>query len=247
LNDKTGLFDRARTLASVIHADEVTAHSVARHALAALPGAVSAQDKRLYYSGTRSTKVWLDRDTLLQQLVFAASDRAERADESRREVGDRDLLIRFVKHLVWISSRRNSFYVSIAVARMLYGFSATETAELYTRLIDAEGAKDEAYCRARKRVLVSELNRRFPSANLTRATAESRATVTRCLEAFTPWGTTCDGDPTDEMQCMHALLHPPCFRATVTELGWPDPHPRLLVPRFATAGMPFPGEELMAS
>jgi hypothetical protein len=236
-------------MALVIHDDAATARRVVSTALARLAGAVTAQDKRLYYcptSASRKTKIWLGEEQILQQLVFAASDRAERADESRRTLDSHQMLIRFVKHLVWISTRRNLFYVTLAVARLLYGFSTAETAELYGSLVDdSRDTQDDAYYRARKRVVIDEIRDRFPTALriatrsrgemaivATPPDARARFLVERCLAAFAPWGLSCAAHRDDDLRLMHVILHPPCFRARVTALGWPDPLPRLQVPRF---------------
>ncbi len=231
-------------LARTLHDDAAAARQVANAALDRLPAAVVAQDKRIYYAG-QTTKVWLSEEQLLQQLVFAASDRVERAEESSSAVGSSALLVRFLKHLVWISTRRNVFYVTLAVGRLLYGFTTQQTADLYCLLFE-NNSKDDAYYRARKRVLIGEMSRRFPSAvrvtartrgeqtfAMTRADAGTRGLIEQCLDAFAPWGTSCGRESSDPLQLMHRLLHPPCFRALTSELAWPDPLPRLQVPRFA--------------
>lgn len=225
---------RAYKLASVIHGDAAVAKFIARTALERLAGAVSAQDKRIYYgaqqSSARATKVWLDEEHILQQLVFAVSDRVERAEESRRPLQGNEVLVRFLKHLVWISTRRNLFYVTIAVARVLYGFTTPQTAEIYQSLIDdPDDAKDDAYYRARKRVLVDELSERFPDVvTSTRPDPAALSLAERCLEAFAPWGVQCD-EGRDDLGRMHVLLHPRCFRERVASLGLAAP-PRLRIP-----------------
>ena len=237
---------QAQQLALAIHGNMDTAAAVASIALARLPAAVVAQDKRVYYGRddphTRPTKVWLGREHVLQQLVFAASDPIEREDESQRPLGATELQVRFVKHLVWMSTRRNVFYVTLAVARLLYGFRMSETAQLYALLAE-EGAKDDAYCRARKRVLVDEMLERFPRSlrvaigkrgdrgiAMKAADDAASARVAHCLESFAPWGVGCRGDSADPLHLMHRLLHRPCFATLLTELGWPDPLPRVQVP-----------------
>ena len=223
---------------------------IANTAVRRLPSAIAAQDKRLYYMNReRSTKVWLDETQLLQQLVFASSDRIERSDESRRAPEAGELLIRYLKHLVWISTRRNAFHVAIAVARLLYGYTTPETAEIYCRLADdPEKIADDAYYRARKRFLVQEIHERFPRAIRVdggtiagvRAAGETRTLVEQSLEAFAPWEIPCDAAIRGELPLMHVFLHPRCFRERVMALAWPDPSPRLQVPAFETV-MPHIG------
>ena len=235
---------KARELAAAIHGDQMTANAVAAAALTRLPAAVMAQDKRVYYAyddlRSRSTKIWLGREHLLQQLVFAESDAVERDDESRRALSANELLVRFLKHLVWNSTRRNVFYVTLAVGRLLYGFTTRATAELYCRLTD-DGVKEDAYYRARKRVLIGELRERFPQLLMATGSRGERgiamtvaddlaaARAAGCLASFAPWGAVCGLSSNEPLHLMHRLLHPRCFRALLTELGWPRA-PRVHVP-----------------
>ena len=92
--------------------------------------AATAQHKRLYYrpagrpsphqpksSGGFRSKVSFSQPHLLQRLVYVESEVYERLNE---QAGDRaaadveEMLIRYVKHLVRIAIRRNSFYVTPA-------------------------------------------------------------------------------------------------------------------------------------
>ena len=221
---------KAHELARAIHGDGAAARAVAAAAMRRLPAAVAAQDKRLYYRAgdgcSRPTKVWLDREQLLQQLVFSTSDAVERDDESRRPLPPDDLLVRFVKHLVWRSTRRNLFYVTLAIPRLLYGLSTPRAAELYCLLAE-DGGKDDAYYRARKRVLVDELRGRFPGLVMTVADDTASVRVAQCLASFAPWGTVCGDESEEPLQLMHRLLHPPCFQALLAQLQWNAPPPRV--------------------
>src|SRR6266480_6257486 len=69
------------------------------------------------------TKVSLREEHLLQLLVYAESDSWERGSEygtSPYPLTDEDMVIRFIKHLVQITLKRNSFYVTLGLGRLLY-------------------------------------------------------------------------------------------------------------------------------
>ena len=145
---------------------------------------------------------------LLQRLVYVESDYYERLDEqagNRTAAGAEEMLIRYVKHLVRIAMRRNSFYVTLAVSRLLYNYTTPETMEIYNAVIqDPERVKDDYYFRSRKAVLMRELRERFGERLRTsrgargeeRFETEERpegftGLVMACLSFFTPWGTSC--------------------------------------------------------
>lgn len=238
------LVERAYSLALFLHRDPNTAIDIAIRALGRLPATVILQDKRLYYRSARGTKIWFDEPNLLQQLVFAESCAAERARESVEYVEPDLMLVRFLEHLVWISTRRNVFYVAIAIGRLLYGMTTRETADLHAGIVDDPSeVKGEAYFRGRKRVLIRELQARFSRSEMCLATVapdpRQRSLVEECLTRLSPWGIDCGqareqgrGEATDALRIVHRLLHPPCLRETTRALGLSDPFHRLRVPRF---------------
>jgi hypothetical protein len=124
----------AFNLAFFIHPDEGTALRIASDALAGLDMALSAQDKRLYYSPVGQffsrqhsslklrNRVSVNELHLLQRLVLLEAESHEKAHEMSRAgaVQRDDLLIRFIKHLVRITIKRNSFYVALGLSRLLH-------------------------------------------------------------------------------------------------------------------------------
>jgi len=121
---------RAFQLAYFIHGDRETALNIAAEALAKLEVAAAAQDKRLYYTPTGRaergerfrTKVSIGETHLLQRLVYVESEPYERRAEQAsngESPEEEDMLIYFIKHLVRITVRRNSFYVTLGLSRML--------------------------------------------------------------------------------------------------------------------------------
>jgi hypothetical protein len=139
---------------------------------------------------------------LLQRLVYGESEPYERQNDSASE---EDLLVYFIKHLVRITTKRNAFYVTLGVSRLLHSYSTLETMELYNAVIgEPERVKDDYYYRSRKAVLMQEMYQRF--GELIRASrqrrgeerfetqegsSELRSLVRECLRLFTPWDTNC--------------------------------------------------------
>ncbi|HYM01062.1 MAG TPA: hypothetical protein VEZ90_19035 [Blastocatellia bacterium] len=213
------LLTLAFRLAFFVHRDRATALRVATEAFAKLEVAAAAQDKRLYYTPTgrsasdaaqhgQRTKVAMEELHLLQRLVYVESDSFER-DQERSEhlaaLDEEDMVVRFIKHLIRITTRRNSFYVTLGLGRLLFSYSTAETASMYNSVIqDCERMKDDYYYRSRKRKLIQELHERFGELiKLQRVKhGEERFEVSQkgtlwsglvqeCLAHFTPWKTNC--------------------------------------------------------
>ena len=162
---------------------------------------------------------------MLQRLLYSESEPYERQKELAVQAGpagvrtdgdtasEDDLLVYFVKHLVRITTKRNAFYVTLGVSRLLHSYSTLETMELYNAVIgEPERVKDDYYYRSRKGVLMNEMYQRF--GQLIRAcrhrrgeerfetqqgSSEQRSLMRECLRLFTPWNTLCpvpsDFDP----------------------------------------------------
>lgn len=214
---------RAFQLAYFIHGDKAEALSIAAEALSKLEVAAVAQDKRLYYTPTGRaaragaerfrTKVSVSELHLLQRLVYVESEPYERQAEQASAATDsgatssdeEDMLIHFIKHLVRITIRRNSFYVTLGLSRLLHNYSTAETMEMYNVVVQDPGrVHDDYYYRSRKGRLMKELKERFGDRlSVTRgARGEERfqtddtpgqhaELVRECLQAFTPWSTAC--------------------------------------------------------
>ncbi len=200
--------------------------------------AMAAQSKRLYYvpvgrfsrgesrrtDGIRNKALFSDLH-LLQRLVYVESEPYERQKERAAMAGapgvradgdpasDEDLLVYFIKHLVRITTKRNAFYVTLGVSRLLHSYSTVETMEIYNAVIgEPERVKDDYYYRSRKAVLMHEMYQRFDQLirvcrqrrgeerfETQQGSSELRSLVRECLRLFTPWDTQChvprDFDP----------------------------------------------------
>lgn len=160
---------RAFRLAYFIQRNRNAARIIAARALNKLDVTAVAQDKRLYYQPTgrgesrkSRNKVNVGEIQLLQRLVFVESEFFEREREKLDELTVRDAIVHYIKHLVRITSRRNSFYVTLGLCRLLYGYTTAETTEVHNLVVqDPERVHDDYYYRSRKAVLLKELQARF--------------------------------------------------------------------------------------
>ncbi|HEY0378981.1 MAG TPA: hypothetical protein VGC87_18850 [Pyrinomonadaceae bacterium] len=164
---RNDLLNKAFTLACFIHGDRKVSLRAVAEALAKLQVAATAQGKRLYYrpSGRARNKISFNEAHLLQRLVYIESEpyeiQRERGD-SPVQLEEEDLLIHFIKHLVRVTIKRNSFYVTLGLGRLLHNYSTAETMDIYNAVIqDPERVKDDYYYRSRKGVLMQELKERF--------------------------------------------------------------------------------------
>jgi hypothetical protein len=173
--------------------------------------AAAAQNKRLYYNPSKRngradvsrTKITLRDEHLLQRLVYIESEPHEKRKEEELDEGS--LLVYFIKHLIRITLKRNSFYVALGVNRLLHEYTTAQAMEIYNVVVqDPDRVKDDYYYRSRKGRLVEEIKERFGSLiELTRGTrgeekiqaanitVEHTDLVRECLEQFRPWETSC--------------------------------------------------------
>jgi hypothetical protein len=155
------------------------------------------------------TKIRLSDEQMLQWLVYVQCDSWERATEyadSPYSPRMEDMVVRYIKHLVRMTLNRNSFYVTLAVTRLLYEYGPHEVRLMYDVLTMSDSArmKDIKYLRKQKAKLMDECLMRFDGMLQTVTTPyrekrfESQPIteqlirlVNKCLYRFTPWNTDC--------------------------------------------------------
>jgi hypothetical protein len=259
------MLDRAYKLAHFILGDKRLALTVAISSMTKLEAASNIQARRMFYRKTRTKpqvrRVSSDDIQLLQRLVYVESELYERLQENDpSSLSPDDLLIRFVKHLVRITTKRSSLYVAVGICRILYGYTTEETMRLHDFSCDLGQIKESHQYRRCKRLLLEEMRRRFSAFieievgergedRIVREhslTSHQDSLVRQCLNAFTPWGTTCEDSsrlaPTGhepslfwdqeirERKRFHQLIHPACFSSVIEELRI-QPH-AASVPKF---------------
>ena len=212
--------DKAFDLACFIQRDRNAAVRIVTQALAKLEVAVTTQGKRLYYKPAgrpqlrRSlpdrlrNKISFCDTHLLQRLIYIESEPYEIAQERSNgstRADEEDFVIHFVKHLVGKTIKRNSFYVTLGLGRLLHSYTTAETMDIYNAVIqNPESVKDDYYYRSRKGVLMQELKQRFgdlinvchgPRGEERFEADENPGRfvelVRECLNFFTPWNTPC--------------------------------------------------------
>ena len=273
--------NRAFELAYLIIGDRMTAIRIVVAAMDSLKVASSIQVKRHAYvpmgraaSRAARNKVSLSTIHMLQRLVYVESEIYERLlEQVEGALTQEDMVIHYLKHMVRIATKRNSFYVSLGLARLLYNYTTPEAAEIYNLVLqDPDRIRDDYYYRSRKARLLHELKERFGNLVQTYRSNQQEerfqthedsgsyvGLVKECLMRFTPWGTTCvlpasfdpaknillpflfkgdnpDEEHTVEINRIHTLLHPPCFKRLVLALGLDPPNRRLGVPYFFISG-----------
>jgi hypothetical protein len=214
---------RAFQLAYFILREIQAALFATREAVSALDVTLVRQDKRVHYLPSHRTKVSLGEWQMLQRLVYFASEPEERRQEEHG-VPEESLITHYIKHLVYITGRRNSFFVALGLSRLLHNYTTAETAQIHELVAqNPDRGRDDSYYRRRKAQLMRELQGRFGELLAVQrgARGEERfqalpdaqvhmARVRECLYEFTPWETYCHlptaFDPhTDELRAL-------CFR-----------------------------------
>jgi len=170
--------------------------------------------------------------------------------------------VRVVKHLINAVLDRNSFYAAVAVGRIIHDYKTPEVMRLYDYIAPRRSTRKEtSHFRRAKAVLMKELLDRFGAALKVEFDGEGGKRFVRdprpdsdpifeALGLFAPrrsahlssfyfelprrmeyerrgeeiWN--------DEMNRLHALIDPACFRELTTKLGLEAPSYRLTVPKF---------------
>lgn len=207
------MLNRAFELAYFILGDRAASIYVAMAAMDKLKAASNNQLRRSHYHPTgRSaypatrTKISLSDLHLLQRLVYVESELFERLIEGQAtNLHQEDMIIRYIKHLVRITTKHNSFYVTLGLARLLYNYRTADTSEIYNLVIqDPDRIRDDYYYRSRKKGLIEAIKERFgdlirPKKGFRREerfqpqedSQRFANLVKECLIRFTPWESAC--------------------------------------------------------
>ena len=137
---------------------------------------------------------------MVQWLVMYETEQDEKAQELRGEASMPEMMKRYIKHLIQVSGSLSSFYVNIAMMRLLHDYSTSEAQTAYETLTGRHRSAD-LYRRA-KGALMEKLHYRFRDVlNATRAehgelrfepvSDQSRWAhlAKECLSRFAPWST----------------------------------------------------------
>lgn len=210
--------EKAFDLACYILGDGELSSQVAMNSVLRLETVARAQDRRFYYTPTGRSAgsqshgirarnlIILNEHHLLQSIIYDETEKHEKLIESsQKSIDEKRFLVHFIKHLVKITLKHNSFYVTLGLSRLLFNYSTAEAAEIYNLIIqDPSRVKDDYYWRSRKARLMNQIKDRFgPLLQVTRVSkgeerfvsdpesADKYQLVRESLEKFMPWGSGC--------------------------------------------------------
>lgn len=262
---ETDTLSRAFQLAHSIYRfrkkDREIALKILSEAFSGVQVRLTAQHEADRHGPQKPSKVRWNTLQWLQLLIYYKSEAFERQQEqSISSLSQEDMIIRYIKHLIFVTSRRNSFYISLGLCRLLYNYGAAETIAIYDLVFqDPDGStkKVDAYYRGIKNRILEEMalrfaglikivhgsrgERKFQSEKPSEATGQL---VVDYLRRFTPWDTECklparvdnwstiQSLQSSQISQIHALTHPRCFSRIAELLGLAAPATRLAVPTF---------------
>ena len=204
MGDSVDLIERGFQLAHLLLADRQQALSTLSRALYKLDARHLQEKKRAYWRD-KYLKHWITSITrndadILQWLILFESDSYETEDEACGTPSTRNMIVRYVKHLVRLTTPMSSFNVNVGVSRLLHNYTGVETQRMYELLTERYVGTDQ-YRRA-KNLLREKLELRFgrfirsvktPRGEVRFEPAEDQQgwsqLVRECLLAFTPWST----------------------------------------------------------
>jgi hypothetical protein len=137
---------------------------------------------------------------MLQWLIMFESEQYERAQERAGTSSLGNMVVRYIKHLVQITTALSAFYVNVGVTRLLHNYSTSEAQRIYEMLTSRFLGPDE-YRRA-KSALMDKMSERFAGllkiarvdhGELRFETSDKQEqwvnAVRDSLTIFTPWST----------------------------------------------------------
>jgi hypothetical protein len=202
--DQSESLEKGFQLAYFIAQDRPSAIEILAGALDKLSIQCRREKRRFYwrYSHARQPIRRITHQDLdaFQWLIMLESGPCEKAQELRGKGSPRDMVVRYIKHLVQITMSMSSFYVCVGMNRLLYSYSTSETQAAF-ELITQRFPGSDQYRRAKK-MLTSQLRERFGERVETIKTRHGeirfktledqscwQELVHECLSMFSPWST----------------------------------------------------------
>lgn len=204
MNAAEDLTERGFQLAYFIFPDRAEAVRILTSAINKLKAQRGRESRRAYwrdkYLKRAITRITREEGDTLQWLIFYESDAPEKAQETLHLATLKDMLLRYIKNLVRVTSAMSSFHVNIGLHRLVHNYSTAEAQQVYESVTDRYLGADE-YRRA-KSVLMTKLEERFGAMLKTCRTQHGEMRfesadqqdvwldlVNTCLKEFTPWST----------------------------------------------------------
>lgn len=198
------LQEKGLQLANFIIADRGVAVEILTNALSKLQVQRSREAKRSYWRSRhlkrKITRMVRKEGDMLQWLICSAAEPYEKQLERAGQSTEGEMVIRYIKYLVQVTTTMSSFYVNVGINRLLRNYSTPEVRQIY-EWITEHFPSDQEY-RKVKVALMAKLKSRFGDSLKARAgqygelkfeTSADQARwaelVQECLREFTPWST----------------------------------------------------------
>jgi hypothetical protein len=203
-NAPAELLQRGFELACFIIPDRSAAIDILVRALEKIRARSRREMKRLYWRDKHAERpvrrIARSDIDILQWLIMFEAEQDERAQERAGSISSRSLAIRYIKHLIQITTALSSFYVNVGVGRLLHSYSTSDAQRIYEMLTSRFLGPDE-YRRA-KSALMDKMSERFAGflkiarvdhGELRFEISDNQEqwveAVSDSLSAFTPWST----------------------------------------------------------
>jgi hypothetical protein len=140
MNEEQDFLEKGRHLAQFIIPDRPVAIQILSDAVNKLSVQRSREIKRTYWRRKhlkrKITRVIREDRDLFQWLIYFEAEKYERQQERFGQSTTDDLLIRYIKYLMQITTPMSSFYVNIGVLRLLHNYSTAEARCAYEWMAD---------------------------------------------------------------------------------------------------------------
>ncbi len=208
MGENQDLMEKGFQLASFILHDRSTAIRVVSDAINKVNVQHSREQKRVYWRDKhlkgKITRIARENNDALQWLIYFEAESYEKAQEASGRQTLQDMVIRYVKHLVQISTPMSAFYVSVGLHRLLHNYNTAEVQRVYEWMTEHYPGAQE-YRRV-KGALMNQLQARFDRSIQTFKAQHGELRfellddqeswvdlVNACLRVFTPWSTSQPG------------------------------------------------------
>ncbi|HEV2987797.1 MAG TPA: hypothetical protein VG759_05105 [Candidatus Angelobacter sp.] len=202
VEDRVDLMEKGFQLAYFILQDRSAAIRVVMDAFNKLAVQHNREQKRVYWRDKhlkgKITRISRHNTDALQWLICFECEQHEKQQEQLENQASRTMVVRYIKHLLQISTPMSAFYVSVGLHRLLFNYNTSELQRVYEWVTEHYPGPQE-YRRV-KGALMSQLQERFTDliqttkghhGELRFETMENQDDwadfVDQCLKIFRPW------------------------------------------------------------
>jgi hypothetical protein len=204
VSEPTNFLSKGFQLAYFLVRDREMAIQIVGRAMSRLRSQRCREKRRDYWREKhlkrKITRIVRDDGDALQWLIYLESTPYEKQQEMNDQQSSPEMMVRFLKHLVQVTTAMSSFYVNVGLHRVLHDYSTAEARRVY-EWVTQHCPGPEEY-RKVKGVIMNQLENRFRNGikkcrvqhgELRFEAAEDQKSwvglVDECLRFFTPWST----------------------------------------------------------